>query len=423
MARSSCSTWRSLSVALSYTACPLAGGVRSCLGLAQPPVTLGYDTTASSCRRGAVRGGPTTDSRYRYCSGRSSRPFPACPMAGTPARSSASSQLTSWVSASRRWISAMRPCTSWRTVLPATLRPGIATCAFIVDTGAPWWAAWTISATPCLHWRPTGQVQRPCQKSTSPLGIRPISIDTSYGRGCLPCTSPSSSKWSSSGTTFSCRTLPPRNKSMPRAQGPESHKARKDAGGNHRGMGMNFQSNRAQTLYHKAPIAIIKRANSALAKPASVAGTRSGCRIGISAVGGAHTLEPGLRLRVCAGAALVRLQALDEARKHSGLRQQGPQEACGLAIGNEQRGEGFHIEITRHIGLVLDVHPDEAHAGVSRGQRIEKRPVIAAGAAPVGAQAHHPPAAGRGWAGRIGQRDRAFHRLSSCQGLRASRAR
>ena len=57
------------------------------------------------------------------------------------------------------------------------------------------------------------------------------------------------------------------------------------------------------------------------------------------------------------------------------------------AIGNQQRGEGLHIQVARQFRFVFNVHPLKAHLGVGLGQGVKQRPVVAAGAAPGGAQA------------------------------------
>lgn len=116
----------------------------------------------------------------------------------------------------------------------------------------------------------------------------------------------------------------------------------------------------------------------------------------LRAAGGTHALEHLLRLTTWACAArCCGLQAGQQPRQHGCLGQQGPQKQRALAIGDEQCGEGFHIQITRDVRFVLDVHPFKAHVRVRTGQFVEQGAVDAAGAAPRGTQAHGPPVTAR----------------------------
>ena len=59
----------------------------------------------------------------------------------------------------------------------------------------------------------------------------------------------------------------------------------------------------------------------------------------------------------------------------------GAQKQRPVTLGQQQGGEGFNVQpqAIEQLGLVLDVHPLEAHTRVRLGQGIEDGPVAADG--------------------------------------------
>ena len=98
---------------------------------------------------------PTTDSKYRYCSGRALRSVGLSTTSPPAARSSAASQFTSWAWASACCTAAMRSRADKDAAAALTPLRGAAAARASSLSGRR--AALSINATACLHWRPTGQ--------------------------------------------------------------------------------------------------------------------------------------------------------------------------------------------------------------------------------------------------------------------------
>ena len=68
----------------------------------------------------------------------------------------------------------------------------------------------------------------------------------------------------------------------------------------------------------------------------------------------------------------------------------GPRKRVPAVAGDQQRRKGLDVEVVGDVGVVLDVDPGEAELRMRARHLLEQRPVLAAGAAPFGAQADDP---------------------------------
>ena len=89
-------------------------------------------------------------------------------------------------------------------------------------------------------------------------------------------------------------------------------------------------------------------------------------------------------------------QRVKQSTQHIRLRGDGTEKIQSLPAADEQRGEGFDIQIANQISLVFNIDPDEATVRVGlcqRASQLRKNVAIGlANATPVSAQANHPRA-------------------------------
>ena len=80
------------------------------------------------------------------------------------------------------------------------------------------------------------------------------------------------------------------------------------------------------------------------------------------------------------------------------MRGQGTKKIHSLGISDQHGREGFDVQITHQVGMLLNVQPNElngpARSGGRSGHPFKHLTIVPAQAAPVGAQTNHPQRTG-----------------------------
>jgi hypothetical protein len=76
---------------------------------------------------------------------------------------------------------------------------------------------------------------------------------------------------------------------------------------------------------------------------------------------------------------------------HVDVRQHRSEEHRPVLVQHQQRRQRFDVDLAQPVAVVLDVQPHVPRIHALLRAPLERPAVVAAGAAPVGAQAHHGP--------------------------------
>jgi ferredoxin--NADP+ reductase len=113
-----------------------------------------------------------------------------------------------------------------------------------------------------------------------------------------------------------------------------------------------------------------------------------------------HPLRQSLGFWGNARRTLAAELGLQNAAQRVDVRRERAKKASLAVCHHQQSGEVVHFHRVYQVGLVFDIDPDKLRWGKLGLQLLEQRPVIAAGAAPLGTQAGDQQA---GWGGRVGR--------------------
>jgi len=94
---------------------------------------------------------------------------------------------------------------------------------------------------------------------------------------------------------------------------------------------------------------------------------------------------------------------LHQSPQHVDMWRQGAEKMHLWPVGNQEGGEGFYLHVAHNIFFVFYIYPEKTSARPVGSEAVKGAAVLAAGVAPVSAQANHPHG---GWL--IHVRQRAF---------------